>query len=75
MAHFIKQSIFLVILSLLSLPLFGQVDTGSIQGVVRDSTGAIVPNAKVTLASESMGTTLSTVTGNGGEYVLSLIHI
>jgi hypothetical protein len=36
-------------LVLVSVPLFGQQSSGSISGVVQDSQGAVVTNAKVVL--------------------------
>ena len=33
----------------------GQVDEGSINGVVQDSTGAVIPNAQVTLLNTDQG--------------------
>ncbi len=39
---------------------FGQVDQGSITGIVQDSTGAVVPNAQVTLLNTDQGLTLET---------------
>ena len=47
---------------------FGQVDQGSITGTVQDPTGAVVPNAKVTLLNTDKGLTLETTTNSGGEY-------
>ena len=35
-------------LSLISLPVFSQKYTGTIRGIVLDSSGAMVPNAQVT---------------------------
>ena len=58
-----------------ALTLLCQVDTGSIQGVARDTSGAVVPNVKVTLVNENMGTTLSTMTGSAGEYLFSPLKI
>ncbi len=37
---------------------FGQVDEGSISGVVQDPTGAVVPNAQVTLLNTDQGITV-----------------
>src|ERR1700739_2367182 len=64
-------------LFLLSQPqhLFGQVDAGAIDGVVQDSSGAAVPNAKVTLLNTDQGITLETTTSGGGEYVFSPVRI
>jgi len=41
---------------------------GSIFGTVTDSTGAVVPNATVTVTDVSKGTTTTTQTGGSGEY-------
>jgi hypothetical protein len=54
---------------------FGQVDQGSITGVVQDPTGAVVPNAKVTLLNADIGLTLGTTTTSGGEYTFSPVRI
>ncbi len=54
---------------------FGQVDQGSITGVVQDPTGAVVPNAKVTLLDTEKGLTLETTTNGGGEYTFSPVRI
>jgi hypothetical protein len=55
--------------------LFAQVDAGVINGVVQDSSGAAVPNAKVTLLNTDQGITLETTTGSAGEYVFSPVRI
>src|ERR1700688_797952 len=44
-----------------------------ISGAVRDSTGAAIPNARVTVTQTSTGMTRSVQTGSDGEYtILSL---
>jgi hypothetical protein len=55
--------------------LFAQVDAGVINGVVQDSSGAAVPNAKVTLLNTDQGITLETTTAGAGEYVFSPVRI
>jgi Carboxypeptidase regulatory-like domain len=69
--------IILTALLLLLLPgrLFGQVDEGSINGTVQDPTGAVVPNAQVTLLNTDQGITLSTTTNGAGEYTFSPVRI
>ena len=47
-----------------------QSTTGSLDGVVKDTTGAIVPNASVTVTDEETGATRNAVTNEGGTYVL-----
>src|ERR1019366_29373 len=52
-----------------SLRLSAQTQTtGDIAGVVTDPTGAVVPNAKVTLKDESRGNTQDTTTNQTGAY-------
>ena len=64
-------------LLLLILPqcVYGQVDEGSISGVVQDSSGAAVPNAQLTLLNTDQGITLQATTGGGGEYTISPVRI
>jgi Carboxypeptidase regulatory-like domain len=70
--------IILTAVLLLLLPsqrVFGQVDEGSINGVVQDPTGAVVPNAQVTLLNTDQGITLTTTTNGAGEYTFSPVRI
>ena len=50
------------------LPVLGQLYTGSITGVVRDPSGSVVPNAKVTITDNSKGYTYSATTDSSGIY-------
>jgi len=52
-----------------------QVDEGSITGTVTDTTGAVVPNALVTLFNKDVGLTLQNTTNSAGEYTFSPIRI
>jgi hypothetical protein len=54
---------------------FGQVDEGSITGVVQDATGAVVPNAKVTLLNTDQGLTETSTTDSSGVYTFSPVRI
>jgi hypothetical protein len=68
----------LAVLCLLLLPnryAFGQVDEGSITGTVQDASGAVVPNASVTLLNTDQGTTLQTKTDSSGLYTFSPVRI
>jgi hypothetical protein len=73
--------VFLSFLGLLTLLLFqtpaalAQVDEGSISGTVQDPTGAVIPNAKVTLVNTDQGLTLTTTTNGAGAYTFSPVRI
>ncbi|HET6218469.1 MAG TPA: TonB-dependent receptor [Acidobacteriaceae bacterium] len=54
---------------------FGQVDEGAITGTVQDPTGAVIPNAQVTLLNTDQGITLSGTTNGGGVYTFSPVRI
>jgi hypothetical protein len=53
----------------------GQVDEGAISGTIQDTTGAVVPNAQVTLLNTDQGITLQTKSGGNGEYSFSPVRI
>src|SRR5580704_5466982 len=54
---------------------FGQVDQGSVYGVVQDASGAVVPNAKVTLLNKDQGLSLETATQANGEHTFTPVRI
>jgi hypothetical protein len=54
---------------------FGQVDQGSVSGTVQDASGAVVPNAKVTLLNKDQGLSLETTTKGSGEYIFTPVRI
>jgi len=54
---------------------FGQVDEGSITGTVQDQTGAVVPNAQVTLLNKDQGITLQSKSNSNGAYTFSPVRI
>ncbi|MBI3278516.1 MAG: TonB-dependent receptor [Acidobacteria bacterium] len=54
---------------LVAAPAFAQRDLGTITGTVLDSTGSVVPGAKVNITSEATGVTSTTETGSTGVYV------
>jgi len=65
----------LVCLLILPSLAFGQKDTGAIVGSVRDSSGAVVSGAKVTVADVERGTSLTFSTTDAGEYVASPLKV
>ena len=54
---------------------YGQVDQGAINGTVTDTSGAVVPNAQVTLLNTDQGLTLETRTSSSGGYTFSPVRI
>jgi outer membrane receptor protein involved in Fe transport len=57
-------------------PLAAQEITGTILGTISDSTGALVPGAKVTITNVDRNAVLRTVkTGNAGEYSAPLLPV
>jgi hypothetical protein len=64
----------LFVLSLSGLYGFAQsVTSGDLTGTVTDTSGAVIPQATVTLKSTSEGTTQTTVTNQSGAYHFSLL--
>ena len=60
----------LAALFLLTASSWAQITTGTVTGRVVDSSGAVIPNASVTLISETRGTKSATLTTNtDGDYV------
>src|SRR5215831_11998900 len=60
----------LLIFGLASVDLFAQSDNGSIVGFAKDASGAVVPNAKITLKNEGTGLERETLTNESGYYVV-----
>lgn len=61
-----------LVLLLLQSALLGQASyTAQIRGVVTDQTGAVVPNARLTITNDATGISTSTTTDGNGQYVLN----
>lgn len=54
-----------------SVPLNAQVDTGGVTGTVTDSTGAVIPDAQISLTSQTTGVVLKTQSTATGTYSFS----
>ena len=63
-----------IMLLLLRPPLFGQQTTGSVTGIVADSTGAVIPQATVKLTNQETGTTRTTVSNGVGYFVFASVE-
>ncbi|MFZ1085620.1 MAG: TonB-dependent receptor [Terracidiphilus sp.] len=61
-------------LLLLQSPLFGQATTGSVTGIVADSTGAVIPHASVELTNQQTGITRKTVSNGVGSFTFAAVE-
>lgn len=52
---------------------YAQIATTSLRGVIKDSTGAVVPGAKVTLTNGATGQKFSATSGPAGQYSFATI--
>ncbi len=67
--------LFVVVLIGFGTSAFGQVDTGTILGTVKDSNGAVVPQAKVTLTNRGTGVSQTAESDENGRYIFTPIKI
>jgi hypothetical protein len=67
--------VFAMLLGIYAIPAAAQVLYGTILGTVEDATGAVVPNAKVTVTEKSTGFTRDTTTDSGGNYSVPSVPI
>ena len=72
MQRTLNLSLLVVILAGLAL---AQVDTGTILGTVTDTTGGVVPGAKVTLTNEGTSLAQTTETRQDGTYIFTPVKI
>ena len=61
------------VLLFLQLPAFGQTVTSSLSGVVRDTSGAVIPGAKVSLTNEATGVTQTATSNSSGAFVFTAL--
>lgn len=59
---------------LLQVPLWGQETTGSVTGTVKDTSGAVIPNAAVELTNGQTGTTRKTESNGVGYFVFASVE-
>ena len=65
-----KLGTMLALLVLALTPAMGQINSGSMSGTVADSSGAVIPNAKITATEVQTGTVYNTVANSAGIYTL-----
>jgi hypothetical protein len=64
-----------VMFVLTSVSLHAQADTGSIQGTIKDQSGAVIPGAKVTLTNEGTNLSVTLTAGGDGTYIFEPVKI
>jgi Carboxypeptidase regulatory-like domain len=67
--------VFLCLLAICALPLMAQGVFATLTGVVSDPTGAVVPNAKITLKDAVSGTDRDTVSNGDGYYTFASVPV
>lgn len=67
---FVFSAIFLAF----GITVFAQGTTSRVTGIVTDSSGAVVPDANITLTNQGTNSSLTTQTSNGGVYVFDLVQ-
>lgn len=65
----------LLCLCLLTGVAAAQVDQGTITGIVQDSSGAVIPHARITVTNVDTGFSLQTTSNGSGVYVVSPLKI
>lgn len=60
----------LVMVCVLAIPSFAQVDQGRIAGTVKDQSGAVIPGVTITVKNDRTGETRETLSGERGDYLV-----
>ena len=69
-----RIALLMAIVVTLAMSVSAQIDRGAIVGKITDSSGAVIPNANVTVTNVDRGVAVNTVANEAGEYqVLALI--
>ena len=68
-------SVILIMAAGISISAAAQTVTGTLEGLVTDSTGAVIPNAKVVVVGEDTGLLREAATNAEGRYLLTFLPI
>ena len=71
---FVATLALLLCMGLPAARLFAQSGEGSLQGTVSDASGAVIPNANVTITNKATNVATKTVSSSAGYYILSPVH-
>src|SRR5258708_6544543 len=73
-SNFWKRAVVLSLATALyTLTLHAQVTTADVVGTVTDSTGAVIPGARVSIVNLATQVTSTAITNGGGDYTFSLL--
>lgn len=64
-----------LVVTSLAVPVYAQIDTGTILGTVKDPSGAVVAKARVTLTNTGTAVAFTTETEENGRYIFPAIKI
>jgi hypothetical protein len=67
----LSVTVYVGLLAMPTITVLAQTFTADILGTVRDTSGAVVPNAKVTLTQVSTGVTFNASTDSSGDYIFA----
>ena len=74
MKHLMKLFLGVSMAALMPAPALGQVPTGRIEGTVQDSSGAVIPGARLSLVNERTQARLHAEAGGEGFYVFASLQ-
>lgn len=74
MKSLVNGMLLIVLLGIVSITAFGQAGLGSVSGVVKDPTGAVVSNAKVVLVDRETEIGRTVTTDSTGTYTFTALH-
>ena len=69
-----RASILWTLLLASTLPIAAQITTASLQGIVRDSSGAVIPGAQVRVVGTDTNVATAVTTGNNGRFVAASLQ-
>src|SRR5262245_37970470 len=74
-SHFVRLGAALALLVALSSPAFAQFETATVVGTVHDSSGAVIPDAKVTLTNTATGVSAERASDPNGNFEFFTVRI
>ncbi len=73
--RFSAKFVVVLVLLLLAIPVFAQIPTATVLGTIKDSSGAVVPGATVTIQNVDTNATRTTTTETDGSYRVPALNV